>query len=277
MRSATILALVFAAAATALAVIVVRGYLKFRGTRIVTCPVTRDTVAVEVDAAHAALTAPIRPDLRLTACTLWPERAHCGQTCLDQIEAAPESCLLRSILAHWYEGKVCVLCGRVFTAVRWIDHRPALLAPDGRTVEWREIDAAGVYHVLDTHRPACWNCHVAESFRRDFPDRVLDVPAEPAPMAPRLLKPTGGTEGEMAMIATGTRLRRNAWGRYYVSDECNGCGLCESYARANFTNGPDSDYYYVVQQPADQDEEQAVVEAIENCPLHCIHDDGEAA
>jgi ferredoxin len=79
------------------------------------------------------------------------------------------------------------------------------------------------------------------------------------------------------MIATGERLRRNAWGRYYVTDECNACGLCESYARANFTTSPDSEYYFVVQQPADEDEAQAIRDALENCPLGCIHDDGEAA
>ena len=34
-------------------------YLKFRGTRVVTCPETKEPAAVEVDAKYAAFTVPI--------------------------------------------------------------------------------------------------------------------------------------------------------------------------------------------------------------------------
>ena len=60
MGSATVLVLVFMAAAIGLGLVAVRAYLRYRGTRVVTCPVTGDTVAVEVDATHAAVTAPVR-------------------------------------------------------------------------------------------------------------------------------------------------------------------------------------------------------------------------
>ncbi len=53
-------------------------------------PRTERSVAVEVDAAHAALSAPQgHPELRLEDCTRWPEKAGCGQECLSQIESSP--------------------------------------------------------------------------------------------------------------------------------------------------------------------------------------------
>jgi ferredoxin len=77
----------------------------------------------------------------------------------------------------------------------------------------------------------------------------------------------------MAMIATGERLRSNAWGRYYVTDECNGCGLCVALAPYNFIRSWDGTYYTVLDQPRGESEKHAVREALLACPLHCIKDD----
>ena len=153
-----------------------RAYWTFRGTRVITCPETRAPAAVEVDAAHSAATALVRPDLRLKSCSLWPERRHCGQPCLDQIESAPEACLLRTILASWYQGRSCVFCGKPFGEIHLTDHKPSMLSPEERTVEWCEVRAERVYEVLSTHRPVCWDCHIAETFRRLYPERVVDRP-----------------------------------------------------------------------------------------------------
>jgi len=76
------------------------------------------------------------------------------------------------------------------------------------------------------------------------------------------------------MIAMGHRLRRNAWGPYYVTDECDGCGLCGAYALANFDRSPDGSYYYVIQQPYDEWEDNAIRDAMKACPQRCIRDDG---
>ena len=78
------------------------------------------------------------------------------------------------------------------------------------------------------------------------------------------------------MSATGHRLRSNDWGKYYVTDECDGCGICLSYAPENFERSPDGTYCYVIQQPYDDWEEDAVLEALEACPRHCLRGDGEA-
>lgn len=77
------------------------------------------------------------------------------------------------------------------------------------------------------------------------------------------------------MRATGERLRRNAWGRFYVTDECNGCGRCAECAGANFERSDDGTYFYVIQQPYDELEEQAMLEAMNTCTEACIQDDGE--
>ena len=150
-------------------------YLKYRGKRVITCPETRKPAAVEVDARHAALTAAIRhPDLRLKSCSRWPERKHCGQECLLQVEFSPEDCLVRNILTTWYGSKQCVSCGRQFGEIRWLDHKPALLGPDGNAVEWSEVAPEKVPEVLTTHFPICWDCHVTESFCREHPEMIVD-------------------------------------------------------------------------------------------------------
>lgn len=78
------------------------------------------------------------------------------------------------------------------------------------------------------------------------------------------------------MITTGERLRANAWGRYYVTDECNACGICASFAPYNFSASWDGTYYSVCDQPSSDEEEQAVRDAMEACPEKCIRADWEA-
>jgi hypothetical protein len=157
-------------------------FQRYRGTRVVVCPENREMVAVEVDSRHVASTAAQgRPDVRLESCTRWPERAGCGQECLGQIESAPEACLLRNILADWYQGKSCTLCGRPFHAIHWHDHKPGLVGPDGRIVAWDGFRAEQVVDVLATHEPVCWDCRLAEGFRRENPGLVTDRPAPPGP------------------------------------------------------------------------------------------------
>jgi ferredoxin len=79
------------------------------------------------------------------------------------------------------------------------------------------------------------------------------------------------------MNQTGKKLEENVPGKYYVTDTCDGCGLCFSVALLNFMYSNDSSYYYVIQQPADEREEADILEAISVCPMDCIHDDGEMA
>jgi len=88
-------------------------WLKYRGRRVITCPENHRPAGVVVNAGHAAATALGKaPELRLSSCSRWPERAGCGQECLAQVAASPEDCLVRNILTRWYAGKVCASCGR---------------------------------------------------------------------------------------------------------------------------------------------------------------------
>jgi hypothetical protein len=152
-----------------------RAFLKFRGTRVVVCPETGEYVAVEVDARHAAATAASHePELVLTKCTRWPERADCHQDCVRQIEHAPGDCLVRSMLTEWYAGKSCAFCGKTFDVIHWTDHKPALMTPDRRIIEWAEVPPEKVPYALATHRPVCWNCSIAETFRMEHPELVTD-------------------------------------------------------------------------------------------------------
>ena len=152
-------------------------FWKFRGKRVVTCPETNATVAVEVDALHAAATAPFggEPELRLKACTRWPEREPCGQECLLQIEAAPEECSVRHMLAKFYEGASCALCGAPIPEIHAGGHKPAFLA-GGKPVAWSDVLPEDLPRVLATHERICWNCFVAESFRVEHPDLVVEDP-----------------------------------------------------------------------------------------------------
>jgi hypothetical protein len=162
----------FAAARRALA-----AFRRYRGKRVVVCPETGKYVAVEVDSVHAAATAGEEegPELRLRSCARWPERADCDQDCVRQIEAAPEGCAVRAMLTDFYAGRSCALCGREIGEIHWHDHKPALLRPeDRRTFEWRDIAPEALPGVLAAHLPVCWNCHIAESFRLEHPELVLD-------------------------------------------------------------------------------------------------------
>jgi hypothetical protein len=151
-------------------------YTRLKGKRVLTCPETGESVGVDLDAKRAAVTSLLgaNPALSLTDCTRWPERAGCDQACLHQLEGAPESCKLQSLLAEWYRGQKCAFCRKPFDEINWVDHKPALLAPDLRTIEWKDVRPEMVDLVLSTHGPVCWNCHIAESFRREHPELVTD-------------------------------------------------------------------------------------------------------
>jgi hypothetical protein len=158
--------------------VVARAYARYRGKRLITCPETKSPEAVEVDARRAAVLALAGREhaLRLRDCTRWPEREHCGQECLAQIEEAADGCLVRGFVAAWLAEKACARCGRPAGGVGWFDRKPALLGPEGRIVEWNDVRAEELPAVLGTHRPVCFSCRVTETFRRDHPDMVVDRP-----------------------------------------------------------------------------------------------------
>ena len=156
-----------------------RAYLRARGKRLVSCPENHCTAAVELDARGAGLRA-VRGGtyLCLQDCSRWPEKKDCDQACLTELGASGQGCLVRSVVANWYKGKTCVYCHKpVDNAAEWTGHMPGLLDQDYQTVSRADVPPEKLPDVFTTHKPVCWSCHMAETFRRQHPELVTDRPA----------------------------------------------------------------------------------------------------
>lgn len=70
------------------------------------------------------------------------------------------------------------------------------------------------------------------------------------------------------------RWEDNVPGKYYVDKTCILCSLCVEIAPENFKESEAGDHDIVYKQPENNDEEEKVREAMENCPVECIGDDG---
>lgn len=64
----------------------------------------------------------------------------------------------------------------------------------------------------------------------------------------------------------------SAEGKFYVDAECIDCGLCLDVAPENFAS--DGDASYVCKQPETPEQEEACRQAMEDCPVEAIGDDG---
>lgn len=63
-------------------------------------------------------------------------------------------------------------------------------------------------------------------------------------------------------------------GDFYVDSNCIDCDLCRQTAPDNFERNEDEGFSYVSKQPENEDEEQNCRDAIEECPVEAIGDDG---
>ena len=175
--------LILAAAAAVWLTDAARVLYRYRGRMLFTCPETGKSACVKVAAGDAARSSLFgRPKIHLSDCSRWPERRDCGQQCLSQLGANPESCLVWTKVCDWYHGRACVYCHKPFNELHWHDHKPALIGPDNKTVQWNEVAAEKLSEIFATHLPVCWSCHIAETFRRQYPDRFVDRHGERGPM-----------------------------------------------------------------------------------------------
>jgi hypothetical protein len=74
-------------------------------------------------------------------------------------------------------GRECAVCRREIGPVHITEPRPGLLnvaSPGREILSWDDIPADHLEAVLDSHLPVCPSCNFAESFRREFPERVID-------------------------------------------------------------------------------------------------------
>ncbi len=63
-------------------------------------------------------------------------------------------------------------------------------------------------------------------------------------------------------------------GQFYVDTNCIDCDLCRQTAPDNFDRNEEEGFSYVVKQPENEDEEQACKDALDECPVEAIGDDG---
>lgn len=70
------------------------------------------------------------------------------------------------------------------------------------------------------------------------------------------------------------KVGENAGGTYYVDRNCIDCDLCRDLAPKNFARADGPGYSYVYKQPASADEVAECEEALFNCPVEAIGNDG---
>lgn len=66
----------------------------------------------------------------------------------------------------------------------------------------------------------------------------------------------------------------NVAGKWYVDRECILCSVCSDAAPKNFRMSSEEDHDVVFKQPETPDEEAQATEAMENCPVEAIGNDG---
>jgi hypothetical protein len=161
--------------------------LRLRGTRVVVCPETHEPAAVTLDTGHAAVTAVWeKADLRLATCSRWPEREGCDQACVPQIVEGGDETRAKTIAAHFFEGKHCAICQQTLDGVHAGQLQPGLLDPiTMHVLAWDEVPPQELPEDFGSWQAVCPNCTLAESFRRRFPDRVVDRIPRPGSTTPQ--------------------------------------------------------------------------------------------
>jgi len=66
----------------------------------------------------------------------------------------------------------------------------------------------------------------------------------------------------------------NVDGSWFVDTNCIDCDLCRQTAPDNFERNEDDGYTYVSKQPENEEETELCQEALEECPVEAIGDDG---
>ena len=68
----------------------------------------------------------------------------------------------------------------------------------------------------------------------------------------------------------------NVPGKFYVDKECILCSLCSDIAPENFRESDEGDHDLVYKQPAGDEELQKCLDAMEQCPVDAIGQDGDS-
>ncbi len=76
------------------------------------------------------------------------------------------------------------------------------------------------------------------------------------------------------MADPANRVESNIAGKWYVDIECIDCDLCRTTAPENFRANEDEGYSYIHKQPTTSEEEELCQQALEECPVEAIGNDG---
>lgn len=66
----------------------------------------------------------------------------------------------------------------------------------------------------------------------------------------------------------------SATGAFYVDSNCIDCDLCRQTAPDNFDRNDDEGFSFVTKQPENDEEAQLCRDALDDCPVEAIGDDG---
>ena len=76
------------------------------------------------------------------------------------------------------------------------------------------------------------------------------------------------------MAELADRYEDNVIGRYFVDAQCIDCDLCRETAPNNFTRQTEEGYSYVYKQPDNSSDADLCADALDECPVEAIGDDG---
>ena len=66
------------------------------------------------------------------------------------------------------------------------------------------------------------------------------------------------------------KLPQNVPGKWYITDDCTGCGACLEIAPENIAEDEDEMISYIKKQPENAEEEENLEEAADQCPTEAI-------
>jgi hypothetical protein len=75
--------------------------------------------------------------------------------------------------------EVYLLRGATLLRSSCLVHKRALLNAEGFTVELSRIPLSTINEAMATYFPVCWNCHIAQTFRREHPELFVDRSVRP--------------------------------------------------------------------------------------------------
>jgi hypothetical protein len=87
----------------------------------------------------------------------------------------PHDAATTAELKHFFGGKTCAACSRPIPPVHAGELHPGLLnATTHEAIVWEDIPAANLSATLESHVTICSSCLTAETFRRQYPELVVD-------------------------------------------------------------------------------------------------------